>query len=148
MPSPLPSPWRVALLYAGFAALATVANIGAQEVWLRCWHGPHAIALSVLAGTAVGLVVKYVLDKRWIFRFQTQGAAHDGKTFVLYTLMGVLTTGIFWGFEWAFHQLWGTREMRYAGGVLGLAIGYVAKYWLDKRFVFRPALAAGQARHA
>lgn len=27
--------------------------------------------------------------------------------------------------------------MRYLGGVLGLAIGYVIKYELDKRFVFR-----------
>ena len=33
-----------------------------------------------------------------------------------------------------------TKEMRYLGGVLGLAIGYLAKYHLDKRYVFRAGL--------
>jgi hypothetical protein len=27
--------------------------------------------------------------------------------------------------------------MRYLGGVIGLTIGYLAKYHLDKRFVFK-----------
>ncbi|HMU91334.1 MAG TPA: GtrA family protein, partial [Pseudomonadales bacterium] len=30
-----------------------------------------------------------------------------------------------------------TKEMRYLGGIIGLAIGYLAKYHLDKRYVFR-----------
>ena len=32
-------------------------------------------------------------------------------------------------------------ELRYLGGLLGLGIGYWAKYHLDKRFVFRAAVA-------
>jgi hypothetical protein len=120
------------------AAISTVANIGAQDVLLRVVPPvDHAIMLSVLFGTGVGLVVKYVLDKRYIFRYQTHGMAHDGRTFLLYALMGVATTVIFWGFEFGFQALFGTREMRYLGGVIRLAIGYVAKYGLDKRFVFR-----------
>jgi putative flippase GtrA len=128
---------RIALLYALFAAISTAANIGAQDVLLRVARVDHAVGLSVLLGTAVGLVVKYVLDKRYIFRYQTRGVGHDGRTFALYALMGVATTVIFWGFEFGFHALFGTRWMRYLGGVIGLAIGYVAKYGLDKRFVFR-----------
>ncbi len=129
---------HLAALYTLFAAIATVANIGSQDLVVRLLHHlPYAIALSVLVGTGVGLVVKYVLDKRYIFRFQTRDARHDGQTFLLYTLMGLLTTVIFWGFEFGFQALFGTREMRYLGGVLGLAIGYIAKYQLDKRFVFR-----------
>ena len=31
--------------------------------------------------------------------------------------------------------------LRYAGAVLGLAIGYAAKYRLDRRFVFREQAA-------
>ena len=54
----------------------------------------------------------------------------------LYTAMGLATTVIFWGFEFGFHHLFATREMRYLGGVIGLAIGYVSKYYLDKRYVF------------
>ena len=128
---------HVAALYTVFAAIATVANIGAQDLLVRVVQGRHAILLSVLFGTGVGLVVKYVLDKRYIFRFQTRSVAHDGQVFLLYALMGVVTTVIFWGFEFGFQALFGTREMRYLGGVLGLAIGYLAKYQLDKRFVFR-----------
>jgi putative flippase GtrA len=129
---------RIALLYSLFALISTAANIGAQDVWERLWPGPWPIATSVCAGTAVGLIVKYVLDKRYIFCYQTTGALHDGRTFALYVVMGLLTTAIFWGLEGAFHALFATREMRYLGGVIGLTIGYAAKYRLDKHFVFTP----------
>ena len=35
------------------------------------------------------------------------------------------------------HHIFETKEMRYLGGVIGLAIGYLTKYHLDKRYVFR-----------
>ena len=66
---------------------------------------------------------------------------HDGQIFILYTIMGLLTTAIFWGFELLFHVLFDSREMRYLGGCLGLAIGYLSKYHLDKRFVFNKDVA-------
>lgn len=125
------------LRYILFACIATVANIGVQEISTRFYGGPFSLTLSIIMGTGVGLVVKYVLDKRYIFAFQTKNAAHDGRTFLLYTLMGIFTTLIFWGFEFAFDALFESRHMRYLGGVIGLAIGYVTKYQLDKRYVFR-----------
>lgn len=117
--------------------VATVFNIGAQEVAIRFYQGGYAVTISILVGTGVGLIVKYVLDKRFIFRFKAQDAAHDAKTFLLYTLMGVITTVIFWGFEYAFDAIFQTKELRYVGGIIGLAIGYWVKYRLDKRFVFK-----------
>jgi putative flippase GtrA len=87
-------------------------------------------------GTGVGLVIKYLLDKRYIFRFQTQSAAQDGKLFVLYTCMGIATTAVFWATEWMFHVWFGSDFMRYVGACLGLTVGYITKYWLDKRYVF------------
>jgi putative flippase GtrA len=51
--------------------------------------------------------------------------------------MGIVTTIVFWGFEFSFHLLFETKEMRYLGGILGLAVGYLTKYHLDKRYVFR-----------
>lgn len=128
---------RLALTYAIFALIATAANIGAQDLVTRGYSGAFDVLLSVVIGTGVGLVVKYMLDKRYIFRFRARDAVHDGQTFFLYTLMGLATTVIFWGFEFGFHHLFETKEMRYLGGVIGLAIGYVAKYRLDKRYVFR-----------
>lgn len=127
---------KLAAVYALLAAVATVFNIGSQDIVVRLYHGSYAVTLSIFVGTGVGLVVKYVLDKQFIFRFKAQNAAHDAKTFALYTLMGIATTAIFWGFEYAFHAIFETKEMRYLGGVIGLAVGYWVKYRLDKRFVF------------
>ncbi|MDX1735484.1 MAG: GtrA family protein [Halioglobus sp.] len=127
---------RIALNYTLCAIIATLANISSQELSLRIYESAYSVTVSVLVGTAVGLIVKYVLDKRYIFRFQADDALHDTHTFAIYTLMGVFTTVIFWGFEFGFHYLFETRHMRYLGGVLGLAIGYYLKYQLDKRFVF------------
>ena len=127
---------RVAVAYTLFAVAATAANIGSQEASLRLHDGFWAVPVSVLVGTAVGLVVKYALDKRYIFRFTPASAVQDTQTFAFYSLSGAATTAVFWSFEFAFDYLFQTKAMRYLGGVLGLAIGYCAKYQLDKRYVF------------
>ncbi len=124
-------------MYTIFALFATIANIGSQEIAITLYQGSFAIMLSILVGTAVGLVLKYWLDKRYIFQYQTQSIQQGSKTFTLYTIMGIVTTLIFWGFELAFDAIYGTKEMRYVGGVIGLAIGYYVKYQLDKRYVFK-----------
>ena len=128
---------NLAITYAILALIATAANIGAQDLVIRGYSGGFDVLFSVVVGTGVGLVVKYILDKRYIFRFSARSTLHDGRTFALYALMGLVTTVIFWGFEFSFHYLFETKEMRYLGGVIGLAIGYLTKYHLDKRFVFR-----------
>ena len=52
--------------YVLFAIVSTVVNLGTQEIVVRA--APVApLALSILAGTATGYVVKYVLDKYWNF---------------------------------------------------------------------------------
>jgi len=128
---------NLALKYTIFAVLATAANIGSQDLAVRVYAGPYSILLSVFFGTGIGLVVKYLLDKRYIFAFQTRDLAHDTRTFLLYSLMGVVTTVVFWGFEFGFQWAFQDKGMRYLGGVIGLAIGYWVKYQLDKRYVFR-----------
>ncbi len=128
---------KLAINYAIFALIATAANIGAQDLVIRTYSGAFDILASVVVGTGVGLVVKYILDKRYIFRFRARNVDHDTQTFALYTVMGLATTVIFWGFEFGFHHIFETKEMRYLGGVIGLAIGYLTKYHLDKRYVFR-----------
>lgn len=127
---------RIALLYATFAGLATVANLGSQALVIWAYKGLYAVPLSILVGTAAGLPIKYVLEKRHIFGFEADNLAHDGRMFMLYSAMGVLTTLLFWGVEYAFHLVFGTDAMRYLGGAIGLTAGYIIKYHLDKRFVF------------
>lgn len=123
-------------LYLVFAVVATACNFAAQAVVVRLWPGALAVPASVLAGTLAGLVVKYVLDKRYIFRFETTGLGHDGRLFVLYGAMSIVTTIVFWSSEFAFGAVFGTEPMRYVGGAIGLLVGYVVKYQLDRRFVF------------
>ena len=130
---------RLALLYSLFAAIATAANIGAQDIWKNVWErlfswGFWGVVTSMAFGTLVG---KYVLDKKWIFMFRADNLAHDSRIFALYSLMGVVTTIIFWGVELGFEWAFKTDAMRYLGGVIGLMIGYIIKYQLDKRYVFR-----------
>ena len=133
---------KIAALYTLFAIIATAVNLATQWVSLliiRAWLPglePWAVYLGLVAGTGTGLIVKYVLDKRWIFRFQTRDLKHDAGTFALYTVMSLVTTVVFWGFELGFHALFDTPWLTYLGGAIGLAIGYVVKYALDKRFVF------------
>lgn len=127
---------HITILYCLFAAIATLVNLGTQELSTLVYSGYGSLGLAIIAGTGTGLVVKYWLDKRYIFKFQTENASHDGQVFVLYTAMGLITTAIFWGFEFGFDYYFQSKEMRYTGAVLGLSIGYISKYQLDKRFVF------------
>ena len=124
------------LRYATFAVIATMANLATQRLVLQGDASAERFAMAVAAGTAVGLVVKYVLDKRWIFHDAEAGFRAHGRKFTLYTLMGLVTTAIFWGSETLFWVIWRTDAMRELGAVLGLAVGYVVKYNLDRRFVF------------
>ncbi len=122
--------------YALFAILATLANLATQRVALRFGDSGILFVLAVGAGTTVGLVIKYILDKRWIFRDMSVGVKAHSKRFSLYSAMGLVTTAIFWGLETVFWFVWQTHAMREIGAVLGLGIGYVVKYNLDRRYVF------------
>lgn len=122
--------------YIFFAALATVANLLVQravmyfgDTWITFW-------VAVGSGTLVGLIIKYLLDKRWIFFETSIGAIKNAQNFSLYTAVGLVTTFIFWGTESAFWLIWETDTMREIGATLGLTMGYFFKYHLDKRFVF------------
>ncbi|MEO0370808.1 MAG: GtrA family protein [Pseudomonadota bacterium] len=134
------SGWSLAFRYTAFAVVAVLVNLATQRVVLAMgWQSEGiALALAIAAGTITGLLVKYVLDKRWIFYDDTAGAQAQSKQFALYSAMGLVTTAIFWGTETLFWAIWRTDVMRELGAVIGLTIGYVTKYQLDKRFVFAP----------
>ena len=127
---------RIVIFYMLFAALSTIMNIGAQIVSIWIYNGSFSVEISILVGTAAGLPLRYLLEKRYIFYFSSKNLAHDGKLFVFYSAMGVVTTFIFWGTEYAFYLIYDSEVMRYVGGVIGLVIGFFAKYQLDKKYVF------------
>lgn len=111
-------------------------NLTAQALVMYFNNNSHSMLLSMLVGTGVGLVTKYILDKRYIFIFKTENLAQDGRLFLLYSVMGIVTTALFWIIEYGFHWIFATELMRYIGGAIGLILGYLIKYRLDKQFVF------------
>jgi len=88
-------------------------------------------------GTLKGLIVKYILDKNYIFYFKVKSIKEDVVRFILYSIMGFFTTVIFWIFELTFNTLFPFDEAKYIGAIIGLTIGYITKYNLDKRFTFK-----------
>jgi len=127
---------KIAVLYTLFAVLSTAINIGSQMLSICIYKGQLSVEISILVGTAMGLPLRYFLEKRYIFNFTSKNLVHDGKLFVFYSAMGVITTLIFWGTEYAFHLIYDTDFMRYLGGIIGLSIGFYVKYQLDKKYVF------------
>ena len=124
------------LRYAAFAVIAMGANLAIQKAVFQFGNTGALFVLALGAGTIVGLVVKYMLDKRWIFYDFASGVKNHSRKFTLYTAMGIVTTAMFWGTETAFWLIWRTDVMRELGAVIGLTIGYIVKYNLDRRFVF------------
>ena len=122
--------------YVVFAILATFVNLIIQRFVLWFGDGSVIFLVALAAGTAMGLLVKYFLDKYWIFEDLSVGAIEATKKLSLYTLMGILTTAIFWGTETLFWLIWRTDLMREIGAIIGLSVGYFVKYHLDRRYVF------------
>lgn len=130
------TPSTLVFRYVVFAILATLVNLIIQRFVLWFGDGSAMLALALAAGTATGLLVKYFLDKHWIFEDLSVGAIEITKKFSLYTVMGIFTTLLFWGTEILFWFTWRTDMMREIGAIVGLSIGYFVKYHLDKRYVF------------
>ena len=127
---------KIAVLYTLFAVLSIAINIGSQMLSIWIYKGQLSVEISILVGTAMGLPLRYFLEKRYIFNFTSKNLVHDGTLFVFYSAMGAITTLIFWGTEYAFHLIYDTDFMRYIGGIIGLSIGFYVKYQLDKKYVF------------
>lgn len=128
---------QLIIRYIAFAIVASFANLLAQRIVLYINDTYIYFIMAVAVGTLVGLVVKYILDKYWIFYDLSKGVKAHSKKFMLYSMMGLLTTVIFWGFEAAFWIIWKTDFTRELGAMIGLSIGYIIKFNLDKRYVFK-----------
>jgi putative flippase GtrA len=122
--------------YVVFAGIATLVNLATQEAVVRV--APLSpLALSILMGTATGFILKYLLDKKWVFDDGYSSHRQELQKITLYGVFSVFTTLVFWSFEVAFWVIWRTDFAKYTGAVIGLAIGYAAKFVLDRAFVFK-----------
>lgn len=121
--------------YVLFAIIAGGFNLVTQAIVFGL-APEQPLAASILAGTAVGFIMKYILDKRWIFFDVYDGVAQEVRKIFLYGSFSVAMTLVFWGFEIVFFEIGGTQFAKYTGAVIGLSIGNFAKYLLDRGITF------------
>ncbi len=125
-----------AVKYIIFAVISTLFNLLFQYLSFLVYADFGSLYVAMFIGTLAGLIIKYILDKKFIFYHVVEDKRDDAKKFALYSLMGVFTTIIFWGTEIAFDTLSQDPNAKYLGAVIGLSIGYIIKYFLDKKYVF------------
>jgi putative flippase GtrA len=130
------SPRTLFLRYVAIAVGTSAVNLLSQAGVVGM--APLApLIVSIFIGTAVGFVLKYLLDKRYIFFDDYADRASEAKKVGLYAAVSVLTTIIFWSVEAGFWYATASQGWKYFGGAIGLAIGNVVKYRLDRKFVFK-----------
>lgn len=128
----------VPVRYALSSALATGTNIAVQKgvAWFAC--GRLSLYVTMLCGAAAALVVKYFLDKRFIFCYRPPSRSDGAVRVILYLTISFFAAAVFWAVEVSVQALFSFAAARYAGAAIGLILGYSLKYELDKRFVFTP----------
>lgn len=122
------------LRYIIFAIISIAINLLTQYFVLIF---ADVLCIAMFFGTFLGLITKYFLDKKFIFYYRSKNKIDDGKKFFVYSFFGIFTTLVFWGFEISFDAVFKSDLAKYVGALLGLVIGYVLKYFLDKNFVFK-----------
>lgn len=124
------------LRYASFAGVPKIANIANRHVVLRFGETGGRFAAALGGPGIVDLAIIYLLDRRRIFYGVETDVKHYSREFSLYLVLALITTAIFWRTETAFWLIWQTNFTAKLGAVLGLLVGCVVKYDLDRRFVF------------
>ena len=123
--------------YLIFAIISTVVNLLAQYSSFLFYDGFLALYFAMFFGTLAGLIVKYILDKKFIFFYETKDTKDNAKKFFMYSFMGIFTTALFFMFEIGFDYFIDSSNAKYIGAIVGLSIGYLVKYNLDKKYVFK-----------
>ena len=131
----------ISVFYVIFSLVATTVNLLTQKIIFSTINQEVTLYLAMVSGTLAGLIVKYVLDKKWIFKFAPVSKKEDLATFFLYTCAGIFTTFVFIVFEMTFYYFFDFEGAQYVGGAIGLSLGYTLKYFLDKKYVFTKELA-------
>lgn len=111
-------------------------NVAVQFMAFLVYSGAYALYTAMASGTAAGLIVKYLLDKRYIFFYLSKDRMDTARTFIRYTGTGVVTTALFWITEIGFDAVFQSASAKYLGAAAGLSMGYTLKYHMDKRMVF------------
>lgn len=121
--------------YILFAILATTVNIFFQYLSFLLIEHKYELYIAMLNGTILGMILKYYLDKNFIF-YYVKKEFNNKNTFLLYIFTSIFTTILFWAIELWFSYYVNINYSEYLGALVGLTLGYSLKYLLDKQLVF------------
>ena len=121
--------------YILFAILATTVNIFFQYLSFLLIEHKYELYIAMLNGTILGMILKYYLDKNFIF-YYVKKEFNNKNIFLLYIFTSIFTTILFWAIELWFSYYVNINYSEYLGALVGLTLGYSLKYLLDKQLVF------------
>jgi putative flippase GtrA len=93
---------------------------------------------SYVIANAIGMLVSYSGTKSWVFRDRRTNYADGG--FVAYTVINVATMALPVACLWLSREVLGLTDPvsdNVSANVIGLAMGFTARFYLFRRFVFR-----------
>ncbi|RPH00300.1 GtrA family protein [bacterium TMED221] len=125
----------IGLKYILFAILAMTVNIFFQYLSFLLIDHKYELYIAILNGTILGMILKYYLDKNFIF-YYVKKEFNNKNIFLLYIFTSIFTTIIFWAIELWFSYYVNITYSEYLGALVGLTLGYSLKYILDKHLVF------------
>ncbi len=125
----------IGLKYILFAILAMTVNIFFQYLSFLLIDHKYELYIAILNGTILGMILKYYLDKNFIF-YYVKKEFNNKNIFLLYIFTSIFTTIIFWAIELWFSYYINITYSEYLGALVGLTLGYSLKYILDKHLVF------------
>ena len=125
----------IGLKYILFAILAMTVNIFFQYLSFLLIDHKYELYIAILNGTILGMILKYYLDKNFIF-YYVKKDFNNKNIFLLYIFTSIFTTIIFWAIELWFSYYVNITYSEYLGALVGLTLGYSLKYILDKHLVF------------
>jgi putative flippase GtrA len=136
--------------FLGVGTISTVVsfvlfNVLLHGVWIfdDPWFADMPITAYVVANT-VGMVVTYVGSRTWAFRNRE---THGGGGVVSFVVINVTTMAIPVALLWVSRNLLGLTDPisdNIAANVVGLSLGFVARFYLFRKFVFTRPERAGR----
>jgi len=117
----------IAIKYSIYFVIAILINLLFQYLLDLFLKGVFQVYISIAAGIKAGLFIKYFRDKKYIFSFQIITFKTDFLMFVLFSVMGIATTIIFWGTELVFFFYLSFCSAKHIGGLPGFSVAYYIK---------------------
>lgn len=116
--------------YILFCLISIFLNLLTQEFFLIFFN---SYVISILFGTVIGFLIKFYLDKNFIF---LKSSSFSFNQLFTYTFTAIFSTIIFWSVEIFFLIYFQNNMMKILGGFLGLILGYTLKFKLDYKLTF------------